>query len=228
MTGDNLVQDSSQDSEEWALSSWAPGACKQERTDCRGPAGHRRGHRAGRLPSICPAEAGSTCELRKPTRLRRRQEGRPPAAGNATLSLVLSVLGGRAERAHVAAAPKRHGVGRFKDRTTENSEPQPRRPNEARIQPRTSPLVPGPGRSGHQGITERGSAARPCPARSRRLRSRGALTFEGGGQRGGLGAGGQAADGQVAFCASPVVQHAGVHCRPWGRRKTGLCWPHGT
>lgn len=39
------------------------------------------------------------------------------------------------------------------------------------------------------------------------------LTFKGWGQGGGLGAGGQAADGQIAFRAAALVQHAGVHCR---------------
>lgn len=55
----------------------------------------------------------------------------------------------------------------------------------------------------------------------------GSPTFKGRGQGGGLGAGGQAADGQVTFRATPVVQHAGVHSRALGQEEEPECEPLG-
>lgn len=54
-----------------------------------------------------------------------------------------------------------------------------------------------------------------------------ALTFKGGGQGGGWVPGADPADGQVALHATPLVQHAGVHGRAWGRRWAALpiSWP---
>lgn len=46
-----------------------------------------------------------------------------------------------------------------------------------------------------------------------------AFTFEGGGQGGGRVPRADPADGQVALHAAPLVQHAGVHGRAWGRTR---------
>lgn len=139
------------------------------------------------------------------------------------LALALSVLGRRAKHAHVEASLTHLCVFRFKDIITEYSELQHRCPNHICVQPETKPLISqalaAVGTAGDHGSAGQpflsvllSGATSQSPGQGCITVPSGApLTFKGRGQRGGLGAGGQAADGQVAFGASVVVQHTGVH-----------------
>lgn len=149
--------------------------------------------------------------------------------GGTAFSPAHSVLGRRAEHAHGVGSETpqygqvqghNHGVLRAQHHCL----------NKVGVQPEPRPLISA-ALTAASALGDGGAARTPLPGRPASSSCRpqhgsahgASLTFKGRGQGGGLGAGGQAADGQVALGAAPVVQHAGVHGRAWGQEEDPEC-----